>query len=173
MGSRNIISIIIQFLVYTAVQLLLFRNVVLFQNAFCYLYIATMLVLPVETGRIAQLFIGLAIGLLLDLFYDTLGMHAFACVFLAYVRINTLNYLQPSAGYEVGAKPLLREMGLTWFMTYSSILILGHHFAFFIIETSDLSKFPTILIKTISSSIFTLSVILIIQLVFYQKRRRA
>lgn len=172
MGNRNIIGIALHFIIYTIIQLLFFRNVALFQSAFCYLYIATIILLPFETGKITQLFIGFTIGILVDIVYETLGMHAFACIFLAYIRIAVLNYLQPSTGYEPGGKPFVREMGLAWFSTYAIILIFIHHTAFFIIETSDISLFPTIILKSVGSTIFTFMVILIAQLVFYQKRRR-
>jgi len=173
MGNRNIVGVALHFIIYTAIQLLFFRNVALFQNTFCYLYIATIILLPFETGRIAQLFIGFAIGMFVDFFYDTLGMHAFASVFLAYARMVTLNYLQPSTGYESGGKPLVREMGITWFATYAIILVFLHHMVFFAIESSDFSLLLGTLVQSIGSTIFTFTVIMIGQLVFYQKKAKA
>ncbi len=172
MGNRVIFSIAFQFLLYIVLQLVFFRNVALFQTAFCYMYVGVVLLLPFEIDRIPQLLLGFLLGLSVDIFYDTLGMHTFATVGLVYARLLILNYLQPTTGYEMGGKPFLRDMGMTWFVTYTLPLLFIHHALVFIIEISDFSLFPRIVTQTIGSTFFTFLVLLIGQIIFYPKRRR-
>ena len=48
--SRISILQIIAFFIYLLYQVLILQNVVLFHTAFCFLYVAYLLVLPVETN---------------------------------------------------------------------------------------------------------------------------
>ena len=77
--SRVSILQIVSFFIYLLYQVLILQNVVLFHTAFCFLYVAYLLVLPVETNPLALMGIGFIMGIAVDMFYDSLGP---ACVCL-------------------------------------------------------------------------------------------
>ena len=60
--SRNIILSVISFLIYLLYQVLILQNVVLFHTAFCFLYVAYLLLLPVETNPLTLMGIGFVLG---------------------------------------------------------------------------------------------------------------
>jgi hypothetical protein len=113
--------------------------------------------------------IGFFFGFLIDLFYETIGIHAASCVFLAYIRHYILVFVEPSGGYEGWMQPKLSVMGFKWFATYSGILIVAHHSILFLIEATDLDLFfnTLTLAKLIFSSLFTFSIIVLFQYIFY------
>jgi hypothetical protein len=170
MSSRDILVQILYFFLYITLQILLVRNFVLFDVAFCFVYIAFILLLPFEIDAVLLLLFGFGTGLMIDVFYDTLGIHAAACVLTAFVRPWILRFITPRGGYEVGMQLSIRSMGLDWFAPYAFILILIHHLTLFFIEASDISLFFTALLKAFCSAILTWALILITQYLFSSRR---
>ncbi len=170
--SRGIVIQIISFFVYLLYQVLILQNVVLFHTAFCFLYVAYLLVLPVETNPIVLMGIGLIMGLAVDMFYDSLGLHAFACVLMMYVRNYWLNSLTPQGGYDSNDRPSLAMNGLQWFMVYALPMVFLHHSILFFTEAAGFDMFWFTLWKIITSSLFTMVVILIAEFLFPTRRQR-
>ena len=84
--NRNIIMQGIAFFIYLFYQVLILKNIVLFNTAFCFLYVAYLFFLPVESNPLVLMAAGFLMGFVIDMFYDSLGLHAFACVLVMYVR---------------------------------------------------------------------------------------
>ncbi len=171
MNNRTIIFQIGSFLAYILIQVIFLRNVVLFDRAFCFIYIGFLLFLPIETNRPLLMGMAFLTGLLVDIFYDSLGIHAAACVLIMFVRNLWLNLLTPQGGYDPGVIPSLRLNGLRWFIMYAAPLIILHHAALFFIEASGFHMFGFTLTKVLMSSLFTLMAIIIAQVLFYTTRR--
>lgn len=169
--SRAGILQIISFFIYLFYQVLILQNVVLFHTAFCFLYIAYLLVLPVETNPLALMGIGFIMGFAVDLFYDSIGLHAFSCVLIMYLRNHWLSNLTPQGGYNSNDIPSLSLNGLQWFTVYAGPLVLIHHATLFFLEAGGFTLFWFTLWKIITSTFFTLVVILIAQFLFPSRRR--
>jgi rod shape-determining protein MreD len=137
-----------------------------------FLYILFIIMLPFETPEWLVLLLGFFLGLVIDMFTDTLGMHTTATVFIAFLRKYILRVLAPRDGYENTFKPTFRQMGLSWFLIYSSLMIVIHHFILFYLEIFRFSDFFTTFIKVIFSSVFTLLLVLITQFIFNTPRQR-
>ena len=69
MSRVNILQIA-SFFIYLFYQVLVLQNVVLFHTAFCFLYVAYLLLLPVETNPLILMAIGFVFGFAVDLFYE-------------------------------------------------------------------------------------------------------
>lgn len=136
-----------------------------------YLYILFLLVLPFETPKWLLLVLGFLLGITLDAFTDTLGIHASACVFLAAIRPRFLKLLAPRDGYEIGQTPSIQSMGLNWFIKYAAILTLLHHFWLFTIEGFRLNLFFLNFGRTILSSIFTVLLMILVQYLTHKSKR--
>ena len=170
--SRVTILQIVSFFIYLFYQVLILQNVVLFHTAFCFLYIAYLLVLPVETNPLALMGIGFIMGLSIDMFYDSLGLHAFACVLIMYLRNYWLNNLTPQGGYDSNDTPSLALNGLQWFTVYATPMVFIHHSVLFFAEVGGFNMFWFTLWKIFTSTLFTLLVILIAQFLFPNRRPR-
>ncbi len=160
------------FFIYALVQVLLLKNVVLFNTAFCLLYVAFILLLPIETNNLLLMLAGFLLGFTIDIFYDSLGLHAFSLVLVGYVRNFWLATITPQSGYDSGVEPTLSDNGLQWFLVYSIPLIFIHHFTLFFVEAAGFSMFWFTMLKIITSLLFTLTVVLILQYVGLDRRRR-
>ncbi|MDW7695669.1 rod shape-determining protein MreD [Flammeovirgaceae bacterium SG7u.111] len=172
MSNKKIILFTISFFIYVLFQVIFLKNLVMFNVAFCYLYVAFLLSLPIETPKVYLLVAAFVLGLSVDIFYDTLGIHAAACTLIAYLRPFWIKLLKPRTDYESDSEPAVREMGLTWYILYAFPLLVIHHLLFFIIEASGLQQFWDLLAKTVATAVFTLFVIVIIQYLFYMQPKR-
>lgn len=156
---------------YLLYQVLILQNVVLFHTAFCFLYVLYLLVLPVETNPLVLMVIGFLLGFAVDMFYQSLGLHAFSCVLMMYLRNYWLNSLTPQGGYDATSVPSLSMNGLQWFIVYAMPLIFVHHATLFFMEAGGFGMFWFTLWKVITSMLFTTAVILIAQFLFPGRRR--
>ncbi|MBN8824839.1 MULTISPECIES: hypothetical protein [unclassified Spirosoma] len=162
MTLREIVSTVLLFLLYLVLQIVLVRNLVLFDYAFCFVYIACILLLPNETSLTWLLLIAFVTGIIVDMFYNTLGMHAAATVLMAYCRPFIVRAQIDVPGLESRIEFSLKELGTGAFFRYVIILALIHHTALFFIEASSLSLIIPTLIRVVASTLFTtLSIVLI------------
>ena len=163
MTLREIISTVLLFLLYLTLQILLVRNLVLFDYAFCFVYIACILLLPNELSLTWSLVIAFVTGIIIDTFYNTLGMHAAATVLMAYVRPIIVRSLIDVPGIESRIVFSLQELGTGTFFRYVFVLALIHHMALFFIEASSLTLIVPTLIRVAASTLFTTVSIVLIQ----------
>jgi hypothetical protein len=106
------------------------------------------------------------------MFYDTAGMHAAACVLMAYVRPGVLKLFSPRDGYEFGTQPTVQYLGIPWFLSYAGILIVVHHFVLFFTEVFRFHEFFSTFFRVIVSSIFTIILVIVSQYLFYRKKEQ-
>lgn len=160
-----------RFLVLIFLQGVLLNDVNLWDGmAIPYLYILFLLMLPIETPRWLELIIGLVTGLSIDMFTNTAGIHASACVLLAFLRPVFLRAIAPRDGYEFGMKPTIGDMGIGWYLKYAAVLIFIHHTWLFYVEIYSLSGFFTTLLRVFLSSIFTFVLVILSQFLISKKK---
>lgn len=169
---NEIIRHIIRFAVLVLIQVFVLNNIQLGGYINPYLYVLFILLLPFEIPDWLLLFIALIVGLTIDMFTNTQGMHAAATVFTAFLRPYMLSLISPRDGYEFGTKPSIAQLGFTWFITYASILVFLHHLLLFYIEVFRFSEFFRTFFRVIASSAFTLVLIVITQYIFPAKKPR-
>jgi len=168
--SRSGIFYFFSFFIYLLVQVLLFKSFILFNTAFCFLYVAFILFLPIEINTLALMFIGFSLGFMVDIFYDSLGLHAFTLVLIAYLRNYWLRVISPQGGYDTGSGPTLAVNGVQWFLVYTVPMIFLHHFVLFFLEAGGFVVFWYTMLKVIASLLFTMTVILLIQYISTERR---
>ena len=173
MTTVNLLKYSFSFCIYFLIQVLILKDLVLFGYSFCFLYVFFLLSLPNEVPTIPLLLIGFFLGLFIDLFYDSFGIHAASTVFLAFVRNTWIKVIMPTGGYDDNVPPTLLNMGLGWYIFYSLPLILLHHFIFFYIDSLGTHLYLPLVIRVLSSMAFTFLLGTIVQAIFYKKERVA
>lgn len=171
MNIKSLISYILFALLIALVQIMLLKNVALFGVALGFLYLMILLDLPISIKPTILILISFGLGFLIDIFYDTLGMHSAAATFLGFIRPFWIKAVSPTGGYDDNNRPNLQEMGLGWYLTYSLPLIFIFSLVFFSADlwgTGDLFK---TLNKSFFSSIFTVVLAILVQLLFFKRRR--
>lgn len=173
MDNRNFLFNGLYFLLFILLQVLVFKNIVFFGYAFAFIYLAFLLLLPFEITAIYLIATGFFTGFIVDIFYDSLGLHSAACVLMMFSRQYWIKSITPRGGYEIGALPTIGSLGLRWFSAYALPLIFVHHALLFYLEAGNLEGlFFFTLAKVLSSTFFTYFTIVLIQYLFLVNRRR-
>ena len=169
---RTILINLLRFIVLVFIQVFLLKNITLYNLATPYLYILFILLLPFEIPNVLLFLLAFLLGLTIDAFYDTPGLHAAACVVLAFVRVLFISITVQKEGFDNEPEPTLSIMGFMWFFTYALVLTLVHHFFLFNLEVFRLSDIEYTLSRFVLSSIFTVFLILISGLLFFRRKER-
>jgi len=169
--NRSGILVGVYFVLYLLAQVMFFRQLIFFNTAFCFVYVAFILLLPIETNPLILMFSGFMLGFLVDIFYDSLGLHAMSLVLVAYLRNYWLAAITPQGGYDAGEGPTLAVNGLQWFMVYSLPLVFVHHAVLFFAEAGGFGIFWYTMSKVMTSLVFTMTVLLLFQYFSFRRRR--
>jgi rod shape-determining protein MreD len=168
----DILKNILRFIILVLVQVLIIRNMDLGRYVVPFIYIMFIVMLPFETPNWLLLLLSFFTGIVIDMFYGTLGMHSAACVFIGFCRPGILKLFSPREGYEFGVQPTIQYLGVPWFVSYAAILTVLHHFVLFYIEVFRLSDFFPTFFRVICSSFVTLLLIVISQFLFYRDKQQ-
>ena len=165
MNASSNMRIVIWGIVYLFIQVLIMRGINLGWGGAIYIqvlfYPIFLLTLPFRISNNGLLFIAFVFGMILDFFYDSPGVHTAACVFTAFVRKWVVAALEPRGGYGTTASPTFDNMGMGWFLSYSSILVFSHTLVYFCAEIFTIAYIGTILMKTIFTFLLSYVVILL------------
>jgi hypothetical protein len=135
-----------------------------------YLYYLFILWLPFAVSRQWLLFFGFLTGLILDYFMMTPGLHAAACVLVAYVRPFIINILTPRDTSEFNYRePSPQAMQWTPYAIYVFVLTLLHHGYLLFLEWLSFGSFLDFLIRVVTTTGISLLLILTTELLFPRK----
>jgi hypothetical protein len=135
-----------------------------------YLYFLFILWLPFSVSRFWQLIIGFILGITLDYFMQRPGLHAAACVLVAYVRPFIINVLSPKDESEFNYRePSPRALGWTPYAIYVFILTILHHGYLFFLEWLSFGSFLLFFVKVIASTAVSMLLIFTVELLFPRK----
>jgi len=162
----EIIKIVFRFIILVAIQVLVLNNIRLGGYINPYIYVLFILLLPVRIPKTLLLVLAFALGLCVDIFSNTLGMHAAATVFLAFCRPGILRALAPRDGYEAESSPSMREISISWFLLYTLIMVFIHHLALFYLEVFRFNEFFSTFLRALVSTLFTVAIIMLSQFLF-------
>ena len=93
------------------------------------------------------------IGFTIDIFSNTYGAHAFACVLISYLKIIWTNRFNNKDSEELLE---ITKLSFQKFVAISTIFIAIHHFTIFLLERFTFLAIWEILGATIMTTIFTL-----------------
>lgn len=167
---NDILKHALMMIILVLVQVLILNNINLTRweiNPF--LYVLFILLLPFSTPRGALLLSAFMLGIFVDMFTGNTGLNAFACVVMAYLRPPVLNSLRGRDGYDSITRPRVSYYGFKWFLKYTIILVFIHHLAYYSLEVFSISRFPRIIINLVGGTLFTTTLVMISQYLFWRK----
>lgn len=131
------------------------------------LYYLFILWLPFSVSRMGLLIIGFFTGLVLDYFTVTPGLHAAACVLIAYLRPFVINILTPkdTTGFNY-REPSPKAMGWTPYLVYALVLTFFHHTYLVFLQWLSFGSFLDFVLKILSSTAISMLLIIITELLF-------
>lgn len=168
----RLVKNILRFILFLLVQVFVLNQIpALHHLVNPYLYFLFILWLPFDIGRRTLLVLAFACGFVLDLFTKTPGLHAAACVFIAYLRPFIINLLIAQKGADNNfEEPSIRSLGVAPYFTYVTVLTFIHHAFLFFIEALQFGGILYFLAKTFLSLLISLLLILITELLFVRKQ---
>ena len=157
----------VMFISLVLVQVLIF-NQVQFSGFFNpYVYILFIILLPLSTPRYAVLILAFLLGLTIDIFSNSLGVHSAATVFAAYIRPLIIRIISNRED-DKSDYPGLNQNKLTWFINYVLLMVLFHHTALFYLEVYTFVNFLNTFYRVILSSLFSIIIIVLSQFLVFK-----
>jgi hypothetical protein len=159
---------IIRFILFLGIQVYILNQIPpLHQFIVPYLYFLFIIWLPFNLGRFPLLLIAFIFGLSLDYFTGTMGLHAAACVLLAYIKPFLLNLLIPQETTEQSyVEPSISSMGWAPYSLYVALLTFIHHFYLVLLEWLQFGNFVYFLGKVSATTGISLLLIFVTEMLF-------
>ena len=156
------------FLLLTA-QIVIFNNIDLFGYINPFPYILFIILYPVNGNKPMLIISSFLLGIIMDLFSNSGGVHAASCLILAYSRPYLFKFAF-GLSYEyqtVRINDILTPERFSFLL----LAVIVHHFTLFILEVFQLSSLWDILLRTILGTLFTLLICIVLIYIFKPSRR--
>ena len=160
---------IFRFLLLLAVQIIVFNNMNFLGYISPFPYILFIILYPVNSNKSGLLLASFFLGLIMDMFSNSGGIHTTACLVLAYYRPYLFRF-SFGLSYEYQTVKLNDVLTPERF-SFILLSVVIHHFVLFILEAFKISFFLDVLFRTLLSTLFTIIIcIIIIYLIKPNKR---
>ena len=153
---------ILRFIFLILLQVFILDNIQFMGYINPMIYVLFILSLPVRFPKWALLILAFIMGLIIDVFSNTAGMHSFALVFADFLRTPVINIFT-SIDEGSNPTPSFHTFGVSAYVKYVVILVLIHHFILFFIESFSFLHLTLLIPKIIISSTVTILLILGLQ----------
>ncbi|HOI49794.1 MAG TPA: rod shape-determining protein MreD [Prolixibacteraceae bacterium] len=157
----------VMFVTVVLIQVLLLNQIQFSGFVNPYLYLLFILLLPVSMARYQVLLLSFLLGLTIDVFSNTPGIHAAATVFAGFLRSPLIGRLSGRES-EINDYPGLKQNGMRWFVLYTAVMVILHHFFLFYVEVFTLSRFFATFFRSLASSVFTIFMIVLSQFLIFR-----
>lgn len=167
--NSAILGNITRFVLLLTAQVLIFNRIDLFGFINPFPYILFIILYPVNGNKTGLLVASFFLGLLMDMFWNSGGVHAAACVVLAYYRTAIFKF-SFGLSYEYQTVKLNDVLTPERF-SFILLAVVIHHAVLFFLEIFKISFLWDIIVRTVLSTIFTIiSCIIIIYIIKPSKR---
>lgn len=157
--NNKLISNIVRFVILVLLQVLVLNHINFLGYINPYLYVMFIVLLPLNMSQWKVIFLSFLMGLTIDVFQDSGGIQAAACLVAAYLRPLILRFSYGLSFDYQTIKFYKTPFGERF--VYVAFLVVIHHFTLFLLTFFSLSHISLILKNTLFSSIFTILLILI------------
>ena len=132
-----------------------------------YIYLLFIMLMPLSTPQYVLLPLAFLLGLTIDVFSNSIGVHAAATTFIAFMRPVIVRIIS-NRDEDKNDYPGLKQNGIQWFLFYTIGMVILHHFVLFYLEIFSLTGFFHTLFKIILSSFFSVFVIVLSQFLIFR-----
>lgn len=167
--NSTLIANIGRFVLLLMAQVMIFNNIDLFGFINPFPYILFIILYPVNGNKSGLLAASFFLGLLMDMFWNSGGVHAAACLVLAYVRPAIFKF-SFGLSYEYQTVRLNDVLTPERF-SFLLIAVVIHHLVLFVLEVFKISFLWDILVRTFLTTIFTIITCIIIIYIIKPSKR--
>lgn len=148
-----------RYIVVMLLQVLLLDQLQLWGACHPYVYILCLLMMPITLPHSVSMVIGAAVGLVMDVFCNSLGVHTAACILLMFIRPYLIGAIVNDKD-RLNEQISLRAIGMEALIKYVVILVLIHHLTVFLLAAWNWAHIGFVLLETLVSSLITISLII-------------
>ena len=163
---------IIRFVLLVLFQVLVINNIRLGGYVHPYIYLIFIMLLPFNTPNWLLLVLGFVMGLTIDLFTGTPGLHAGATTLMAFCRPSIIKIISGNQKFENITEPNLAQLDGMWFFRYSLCMVTIHHFALFFLESFSFRLIGQVLLRILLSVPVSIFLIMMILYIFKSEKKR-
>ena len=150
---------IVRYVLVMMLQVLLFDQLQLFGVCHPYIYILCLLMMPITLSHSADMLIGAAVGLVMDVFCNSLGIHMASCILLMFIRPYLLGAIVSDKD-RLSEQICLRALGIEALIKYVVILVVIHHLTVFMLAAWSWAHIGFVLMETLVSGLITSTIII-------------
>ena len=154
---KNVVEFLSWFIGLVLLQVLLLNNIEIASIINPFLYIYFIIALPIHTNRISLIFTGFFLGLVIDAFSNTWGIHAMATTLVAFLRPYIFSIVSTQEELDK-VMPRFRTMGVNY-VKYIVLMVFIHHLSLFTLEAFSFQYFGVVVFKTLVSLVITILLI--------------
>jgi len=163
---------IVLIVAFMVTQILLFSRLSIYNTAFCFIFISLLVTASPKNGKITNLLLAFLIGITIDIFNNSLGVHTFCCITVMFFRNGFYKFLSGKNDEEVMSSGLgMSEIGLYSF----SILAFGstilYSFLYFFTLAPKWVFFWDNLVQGLASAVFSIIMILLVNIIFFYNKK--
>lgn len=144
----------VRFLLLVIAQIFIFNHLNFLGFVNPMVYVIFLYWYPIRENRALFMLIGFALGFAIDIFSDTLALHAVSTLTIAYTRPIIMRFCF-GVNYEFQTFSFKNTTRLQR-VTFLALLVVAHHFVFFTLELLSFSHVLLLLKKLLLTSILTL-----------------
>jgi rod shape-determining protein MreD len=159
----------VRFFLLLAAQLIIFNNINLFGYINPFPYILFVILFPENGNKQLLIISSFLLGITMDLFSNSGGVHTTACLILAYARPSIFKF-SFGVSYEYQTIKINDSLTSERF-SFLLVSVVIHHFTLFILEVFQLSFLWDILLRTIIGTLFTLLICILLIYIFKPSKR--
>ena len=161
-----------RFVVLVLLQVLVINHIRLGGYVHPYIYMIFIMLLPFSTPKWQLLVLGFALGLTVDLFTGTLGLHAGATTLMAFCRPSIIKLVSGNQKFENITEPNLGQLGGIWFFRYALCMVFIHHLALFFLESFSFRLIGQVMLRILLSVPVSIFLSMMILFIFKTEKRR-
>lgn len=153
--KNSLLKFLLFFLVLFGLQVLVFNNMDFLGFINPYVYVLFILALPVSMDKKHLMLLAFVLGLGIDIMSNTMGIHIFSTVLLAFFRNDWIKAIFAYTDCE-NLTPSLKSFGFSNYLKYAAVLVFIHHLSLFLLESLDWHMLGFNLLRALSNTLATL-----------------
>lgn len=170
-----IIKYILKVVLLVLLQVIVLKNLELgYANWWItpFIFIYVIIDFPVKFNPLYSMLLAGVLGFVIDIFYDTYGMHASAAVFMAFVRFYFIPLILPRDGFDENSSATIKNLGWPKYLLYLLVMAFLYHLWFFMVEKFSFSSFPLRFSQALVSSMVAVGLMFVVQYLYSKESKR-
>ncbi|MES2588461.1 MAG: hypothetical protein V4622_05720 [Bacteroidota bacterium] len=162
---------LLRFIFFALAQALVFNQLEIDFGIQFMIYPLFILLLPHDLNIFLSFIVSFVFGLTIDSISNTFGLHASSALLIAFARPYIFKIFETRDAYDPGSELSLQNMEFRWILSVHGLLLLIHHFWFFLLEIFKFNELLFVFQKTILSLPFSFIICILIQTIFLRKTK--